>query len=617
MSEAAAPQPQYEYIVVGSGAGGGTVAARLAEAGRSVLLLEAGGDPCELTDSRLPEDYQVPAFHAFASENPALRWDFFVRHYADEQRQRKDHKYSPDQGGVLYPRAGTLGGCTAHNAMIFVYPQNQDWNDIASLTGDSSWRAGNMRRYFELLEDCRHRPLKRWIARWTGFNPARHGFSGWLSTELAMPMESLGNRRLRQVLEELALDASLQIGDRLKRLRSFFKTRGDPNDWRQVAAHRSGLRLVPLTTRNHVRVGSRERVLSVAQKFPDRLHVECHALATRVLLDRDQRAIGVEYLKGERLYRAHANSSEAAGEIRQARAGREVILCGGAFNTPQLLMLSGIGPREELVRHRIPTRVNLAGVGKNLQDRYEVSVVNRMKEDWQMLAGARFAKGDPPYREWLARKEGVYTTNGGVLALVKQSKQDRIPDLFCAGLVGNFRGYFPGYSKLLAERAHYLSWIVLKARTRNRAGTVSLQSADPRQPPKIDFHYFDEGSDGEGKDLDAVVEGVQFVRAMTRDLKEQGLIAAEELPGEQYQTDEELRGFVRDNAWGHHASCSCAIGPRERDGVLTSDFRVHGTRGLRVVDASVFPRIPGFFIASAIYMVGEKAAEVILAGEKS
>jgi choline dehydrogenase-like flavoprotein len=156
MPDTAADQPQYEYIVVGSGAGGGTVAARLAEAGRSVLLLEAGGDPCELPDSRLPEDYQVPAFHAFASENPAMRWDFFVRHYADEQRQRKDSKYSSDRGGILYPRAGTLGGCTAHNAMIFVYPHNQDWDDIARSTGDPSWRAGNMRRYFELLEDCRH-----------------------------------------------------------------------------------------------------------------------------------------------------------------------------------------------------------------------------------------------------------------------------------------------------------------------------------------------------------------------------------------------------------------------------------------------------------------------------
>jgi len=138
MSESPAGARAYEYIVVGSGAGGGTVAARLAEAGRSVLLLEAGGDPGDLADPRLPEDYQVPAFHAFASENPAMRWDFFVRHYADEQRQLKDTKYRCAQGGVLYPRAGTLGGCTAHNAMIFVYPHNQDWDDIAQLTGDSS-----------------------------------------------------------------------------------------------------------------------------------------------------------------------------------------------------------------------------------------------------------------------------------------------------------------------------------------------------------------------------------------------------------------------------------------------------------------------------------------------
>ncbi len=96
-------------------------------------------------------------------------------------------------------------------------------------------------------------------------------------------------------------------------------------------------------------------------------------------------------------------------------------------------------------------------------------------------------------------------------------------------------------------------------------------------------------------------------------MKQQGHIAEEELPGEQVQSDEELRDYVRYNAWGHHASCTCAIGPREQNGVLDSQFRVHGTTGLRVVDASVFPRIPGFFIVSAVYMIGEKAADVILA----
>src|SRR6201982_2381071 len=98
MGEAA----QYEYIVVGSGAGGGTVAARLAEAGRKVLLLEAGGDPLKLRGKRLPEDYQVPAFHALASENDALKWDFFVRHYDNDARQKKDPKFTAERDGVLY-----------------------------------------------------------------------------------------------------------------------------------------------------------------------------------------------------------------------------------------------------------------------------------------------------------------------------------------------------------------------------------------------------------------------------------------------------------------------------------------------------------------------------------
>ncbi|UGA39618.1 GMC family oxidoreductase [Chromobacterium haemolyticum] len=164
-----------------------------------------------------------------------------------------------------------------------------------------------------------------------------------------------------------------------------------------------------------------------------------------------------------------------------------------------------------------------------------------------------------------------------MLAVIRRSAQERpLPDLFCFALLGLFKGYFPGYSRLFPEHLNYLTWAILKAHTNNRAGTVTLRSADPRDPPDINFHYFEEGSSGGDQDLDSVVEGIKFVRSLTADLKKQNLIAEEELPGEAVQSDDELRQFVRDNAWGHHASCSCAIGAREAGGVLDSRFRVHG-----------------------------------------
>jgi choline dehydrogenase-like flavoprotein len=617
-----------DFIIVGSGAGGGTLAARLAESGFQVLLLEAGGDPrTSIGDTpqtphvnSLPDDYDVPAFHALSTENAGIRWDFWVRHYSDDTRQARDpHFRTEHEGqpvdGVLYPRAATLGGCTAHNALILLYPHNEDWNQIADLTGDPSWRAERMRGYFERIERCQHRPEERALSK-LGVNASRHGWSGWLSTETAAPDPVFKDRDLRKTILASARAAlrspevAVTDADRHARLDSAL----DPNDWRVVSDNAIGLRYTPLTTEDHRRVGSRERVLDVVRQHPDRLKVQLNALATRVLFDRDGRAIGVEYLDGSRLYKAHPNPGTTPGRTRRVFAAREVILAGGAFNSPQLLMLSGIGPADALDRHGIAIRVPLDGVGRNLQDRYEVAVVNRMNfPAWKALDGATFTRDDEHYRDWAKHRDGVYAGNGAIISVVARSGPGApSPDLYLYALLGRFEGYFPGYSSLLAQNPNCLTWVVLKAHTNNTAGEVTLRSADPLVPPSINFRYFDEGNDARGDDLRAVAAGIRLARKLAAPLKTEALVAREETPGEQVG-DADLEAFVRDRAWGHHASCTCRIGSREDGGVLSSDFKVHGVTGLRVVDASVFPRIPGFFIASAVYMIGEKAADVIAA----
>jgi choline dehydrogenase len=279
-------------------------------------------------------------------------------------------------------------------------------------------------------------------------------------------------------------------------------------------------------------------------------------------------------------------------------------------------MLSGIGPRAHLEQVGITCLLDRPGVGTNLQDRYEVGVVTEMQQDWKLLAGATFApplpnqQGDPCYVDWQNGK-GVYTTGGAVLGIIKKSAPERPdPDLFIFALPGKFYGYFPGYSQEVERTKNYLTWAILAAHTNNTAGYVRLRSASPLDSPEIHFKYFDEGSDTQGNDAESVATGVEFVRRISQ---KSSAIKQETVPGPAVGTHAEVVQFVKDNAWGHHASCTNPMGAKtDPNAVVDSNFRVIGTQNLRIVDASVFPRIPGFFIVTPIYMIAEKASDVIL-----
>ncbi len=620
-------ETEFDYIVVGSGAGGGPLAARLAEANRRVLLLEAGGDD-------EPYNYQVPVLHGRATEDPAMRLDFFVRHYQNLKRQSLDNKYDPKYDGVYYPRARTLGGCTAHYAMIIIRPHDSDWQVIQDATGDASWAPQEMHKYFARVEHWQHSAC-------TG---SGHGTNGWLPTRFP-DVVSLGLQAFRHLDSEIGtiavksweangqslpisfFDCPLWLG--------YFKAKFDPNDLRVHDRKGVGAIAVPMAiSSNGRRAGTRERIRQAQATGGLEVRQFCHV--TRVIFDEVDplRAVGVEYLSGDQLYRADRDPSRFKQPIEApqvVRAKCEVILAAGAYITPQLLMLSGIGPEQELKELGIDLRVNLAGVGKNLQDRYEVGIVAQSKkyagEGFPLLKKANFDGptsadpiGDEYFRQWRKHGTGLYATNGAVIGFLERSSvaENGEPDLFIFGVPGAFTGYYIDWSKeSVAQKHDKWTWLLLKAHARFR-GRVRLKSKDPLDPPVIDFNYFERDASGTltpdaEKDLKAMCEGVEVINRLLDGCRENLELHPTIMKDVDLQTRQGISDFVQNRAWGHHASCTCKIGSRDdSDAVLDSSFRVHGVRGLRVVDASVFPKIPGFFIVMPIYMIAEKAADAIL-----
>ncbi|EGP88276.1 unnamed protein product [Zymoseptoria tritici ST99CH_1A5] len=609
-------ESEYEYIVVGSGAGGGPLASRLAREGHSTLLIEAGDDQSSNPNTT------VPIFQTLVSGDPALRWDFYVSHYQDQQQAQRDPKYSydtpngeytgltPPSGatpkGVLYPRAGTLGGCVTHNALIFITAHDSDWDNIATLTGDASWSASNMGKYLDKVYE------------WQSVNP----------TDPTILLKDL------QLVRQLAGGAGV-IAPGLDLLKPVVglgtALLGDPNARLPNRDSTEGFYPIPLIAEKGARKSVREHIKdTVAQGYP--LTVKTDTFVTKVVFDKsgdEPKAVGVEYLEGSYLYRASPRSSGRSGTPGSVNATKEVILAGGTYNTVQMLKLSGIGPKAELDSFDIPILVDSPGVGTNMQDRYEIGLNVQHTKDFNILEGCTLdAKPhDECYKQWVSgapvlAQRGTYATDGLAATMVAHSDyaENSDVDMFIFGSPANFTGYFPQWYDHIVDQHNFYSWYTLKAHTRNTAGTVKLRSADPLDVPEIAFNYFT--SPGSDKDLASMVQALKMSRQALQRYNNDPILNLlpgskfeEFFPGPNVQSDAELGQYIKDRTWGHHAACSAPIGADgDRNAVLDSKFRVRGVKGLRVVDASVFPKIPGVFIQAPIFVMSEKAADTILNG---
>ncbi|VUC33665.1 unnamed protein product [Clonostachys rosea] len=481
----------YDYIVIGSGPRGGPLAANLARKGHSVLVLEAGEDN---------------------SANP------LQRHFDDPEEAQKDSKFTwrtqngeyhvgpnPPDGskplGLLYPQSGTLSGCGNHNAMLLVLPPDNDWDYIANLTGDSSWHASNMRKHFEEAEKYNY--LLE--------GSEGHGFSGWtvsLSNQNELDLFARDDGYMGVVQAGMKIVGDSNPTNSVDILNSLNRdmNRMDPKRYEANGLYNIPLHVDAKRRRNSSQTYLRDTAIELNEdgtsQFP--LTIFASSLASKVLLDSSSakpQAIGVEYLSGQGLYKADPRyDGTQRGVKAKAYARKEGILAGGAFNAPQILKLSGVGPREESEKFNISVVADVPAVETNLQDNYETGVEGIASKGFlNHSENCTFmAPGDPCLREWHEKNGsgpyGIGAAPAGLLCKSSVSENNDTDLFFFRGGYDLLRGFTPGFS-LLTPPPNTWWWSIVKMQVQNKAGTVNLRSNDLQDPPDINFNFFKGGEE--------------------------------------------------------------------------------------------------------------------------
>ncbi len=526
-----------------------------------VVIVGGGSAGCALAN-RLSAD---PATKVLVLEagRPDWRWDVFVHMPAALSipigNRFYDWRYEsepePHMGGrrIEHARGKLLGGSSSINGMIFQRGNPLDYERWAAEPGLESWDFAHCLPYFKRMEDC--------LAA-APDDPFR-GHGGPLGLERGPAGGPLFDAFFAAVQE-----AGHELTDDVNgyRQEGFAKFDRNIRRGRRLSAARAYLH--PVRDRENVEVRSRVTV-------------------SRVLFSGD-RAVGVELVRG--------TSREVV------RAG-EVILCAGAFGSPQLLQLSGVGDPAHLRRLGIEVVHELPGVGENLQDHLEVYVQHACTQPVSMQPALQHRRKPWIGFQWLFLRRGPGATNhfeaGG---FVRSNEEVAYPNLMFHFLPLAIR-----YDGSRPEAGHGYQ-VHVGPMYSDARGSVRITSSDPRAKPALRFGYL-----STEQDRREWVEAIRCAREILRQPAFAALDGGELSPGPGVETDEEILAWVaRDAETALHPSCTCAMGLGERAVVAPQTMRVHGLDGLRVVDASVFPSVPNGNIYAPTMMVAEKAADLIL-----
>lgn len=453
------------------------------------------------------------------------------------------------------PRGKVLGGSSSVNAMIYARGHHRDYDQWAA-EGNAGWSWDEVLPYFKRAEH-NERGADAW-----------HGTGGPLNV-----MDLRSPNRFSPVFVEAAQQA------------------GFPHNPDFNGAEQEGVGVYQVTHKNGERFSAAKAYLTPKLSRPN-LHVITGAQATRILLER-KRAVGVEYVQG--------------GEVKQLKAEREVLLCGGAIQSPHLLMLSGIGPHEYLLQNGIATRHELPGVGQNLHDHVDVVLVANAPhlKDLFGLSLAGMARTLQGIFEWRNSRSGMLTTNfaeaGG---FIKSQPSEAIPDLQLHFIVGKLLDH--GRQTTFG---HGYSCHVCLLRPLSR-GSIQLDGKNPLAPPLIDPNFLSQRDD-----MDRLLRGFKIVRNILAQPALSQYGARELSTSARAQSDIEIERFIRDHADTiYHPAGTCRMGSGEYD-VVDAQLRVCGIAALRVVDASIMPQLVGGNTNAPVIMIAEKAADMIKAAQ--